>query len=156
MVRDVPRGSRNKRLRDLLKGLGGNGRAAVGTERLSDPGEKESEVIVDLGDRPHGGPRISRHASLVNGDGRREAFDRLHVRPFHLFQKLSGIGRQRFDVPSLSLCKQGVEREGGLAGTAQSGDDHQSIAGDLHVDVLQIVNPGSPDNDVFHVSTQQN
>ena len=43
-----------KGVHDLLGGLGGNGQAADGTMGHAHPGEEETEIIVDLGDGPHG------------------------------------------------------------------------------------------------------
>jgi hypothetical protein len=54
------------------------------TERLSDPGEKESKIIIDFCHCPYGGTGVSRNATLIDGNGRREAFHRFNVRPLHL------------------------------------------------------------------------
>ena len=118
-VREASLRKPEQRLHHLLEGLRGDGRTAVGAEGLSHPGKKESEVIVDLGHGPHGRARVPGHAPLVNGNGRREAFHRFHVRPLHLFQKLPGIGRKGFDVPPLALCIEGVKGKGGFPRAAQ-------------------------------------
>jgi hypothetical protein len=58
------------------------------------------------------------------------------------------VRRQRLDVAALSLGVERVERQAGLAGARESGDDDQSIARQRDRDVLQIVLPGAPDHDL--------
>jgi hypothetical protein len=62
------------------------------TERLSDPGEKETKIIIDFCYCPYGGTGVSRDASLINGNRWGETFHRLDIGPLHLLQKLAGIG----------------------------------------------------------------
>jgi len=53
-------------------------------ERLSDPGEKEPKIIIDLCHCPDGGARASRNAALIDGNRRGKAFHRLDVGSLHL------------------------------------------------------------------------
>ena len=49
----------------------------------------------------------------------------VHVRFVHLSEELPGISREALDVSTLSFRVDGVEGEGGLAATGESGnDDH--------------------------------
>jgi hypothetical protein len=44
---------------------------------------------------------------LLDGDGRAEAADKVHLGLFHLAQELAGVGRQGLDVAALAL---GIDR----------------------------------------------
>jgi hypothetical protein len=121
-------------------------------EGFSDPGEKEPEVIINLRHGPHGRTGVPGHALLIDSDGRRKTFDRFHMRPLHLFQELSRIGRKGFDIPALPLGIQRVEGQGRLPRAADPGDDDQPVSRDLHVDILQIVDLCSPNQYLFHGS----
>jgi hypothetical protein len=71
------------------------------------------------------------------------------VRLLHHFEELPGIGRQAFDIAPLSLGIDRVEGERGFARAGQAGDDHQPVAWDIHVDILQIVLAGAANRDRF-------
>ena len=117
----------------------------------ADPGEEKAEIIVDLGDRAHRRAGILAGGPLFDGNGRREAFDRFHVGLVHLADELTGVGRKRLHVPALPLGVNGVESQGGLAGTAEAGDDDKPVPGDVDVDVLQVVLGGALDSNAIHI-----
>jgi hypothetical protein len=52
---------------------------------------------------------------------------------------LPRIGRQRLDVAPLAFGVDGVERERGFAGARKPREHHELVAGDLDVDVFQVV-----------------
>ena len=87
-----PLGHRQDLVDDLLDGLALDLAAAGGAVRVADPGEQQAEVVVDLGDRPDGGPRVPAGALLVDRDRRREPVDLVDVRLLHLAQELAGVG----------------------------------------------------------------
>ena len=124
---------------DLLGRLGGDRAAAVVTVGLADPGPQQAQVVVDLGDRAHGGARVARGGLLVDRDGRRQALDGVHVGLVHLAQELARVGAQGLDVAALALGVDGVEGQRRLARAGQAGDDHQRVARQPDVDVLQVV-----------------
>ena len=119
--------------------------AADGAMRDADPGIEQAEIVVDFGDGPHGGTGIFRGGLLVDGNGGRQTFDIIHVRLFHLAQKLAGIGGQAFHVPPLSLGVDGIEGQGGFSRSRQAGKHHQLVPGDFDIHVFQIVFPGALD-----------
>ena len=86
---------------------------------------------------------------LLNRDRRREALDEVDVGLVHQLQELPGVGGQALDVPALALGIQGVERQAGLARTAQPGDHHQLVARDVQVDVLEVVRARPADADAL-------
>ena len=108
---------------------------------------EKAHVVVDLGDGAHGGARIVGGGFLVDGDGWRQALDLVDVRLLELAQELPGVGRQRLDVAPLALGVEGVEGETGLAGAGDTREDHELVARDLKVDVLEIVFPRAADDD---------
>ncbi|CRO10351.1 hypothetical protein PAERUG_P35_London_26_VIM_2_05_12_05664 [Pseudomonas aeruginosa] len=63
-------------------------RAARGT----DAGIKQAQVVVDLGDRTHGGAWVVGSGLLFDGNRRRQPFDGVHVRLLHHRQELPGVG----------------------------------------------------------------
>ena len=124
---------------DLLGALAGHRPAADRAVGLADPGVEEPQVVVDLGDRADRGPGVARRRLLVDGDGRGQALDEVHVGLVHLAQELAGVGRQRLDVAALALGVDGVEGQGGLARPGQPGEDDQPVAGQVERDVLEVV-----------------
>src|SRR2546422_11383426 len=95
------------RLDDLLGGLAGDGLAAAGTMRDADGAVNHTEIVVDFGDGADGRARRARGGLLLDGDGRREPLDGVHVRPLHLIQELTRVRRERLDIAPLPL---GIDR----------------------------------------------
>ena len=60
---------------------------------------------------------LLRRRLLLDGDGRREAADRIVERLVHLAEELAGVGAEALDVAPLAL---GVERVEGQASTCPS------------------------------------
>ena len=79
---------------DLLGSLAHQPLAGLGIMRDADAGEQQPQVVVHLGDRPHCGAGVARRALLVDGDGRRQAVDEVHIGLVHLTQELAGVGRK--------------------------------------------------------------
>ena len=104
------------------------------------------QVVVDLGDRSDGGPRVVSGALLLDGDRRRQPLDRIDVRLFHQPEELAGVGRQRLDVPALAFGVNRVERERRFAGSREPRDHRQAVAGDADVDVSEVVLACSANN----------
>ncbi len=131
---------------DLLGGLAGHGTAAQGAVRVADAGVEQPQVVVDLGDRPHGRTRVARGRLLVDGDGRGQALDEVDVGLVHLPEELAGVGRERLDVAALALGVDGVEGQGRLARPGEPGEDDQPVPGQVDGDIAKIVLAG-PAND---------
>ena len=125
-----------------------DGPAALGAEGLAHPGEEHPQVVVDFGGGGHGGAGVPGGAALLDGDGRGQALDVLHVGLVHEFQELPGVGRQALHVAPLPLGIENVEGQGGFPRAAYPGDNDEAVAGQLHVDVFQVVLPGAPDDDL--------
>ena len=117
-----------------------------------DPGEEEAEVIVDLRHRPHGGAGIVGCRPLLDGDGRGEPLDGLHVGLVHLPDELSGISGKRLHIAPLPLGVDRVKGERRLSGAADAGDDDEFIPRDVEIDVLEVVLCGAFDPNGVHYS----
>ena len=133
---------------DLLRGLAVEPHPVLGAVGHADAGVQQAEVVVDLGDGAHRRPGVAGGRLLVDGDGRRQALDEVDVGLVHLAQELPGVGAQRLHVAPLALGVDGVEGQAGLAGAGQAGEDDQPVAGQLDVHVLEVVLPGTADDEL--------
>ncbi|EJT83041.1 multidrug transport protein, mfs family [Pseudomonas putida S11] len=80
---------------------------------------------------------------LLQGHGRRQAFDGVDVRHADLIDQAPGIGRHRFEVAALGFGVEGGEGQRGLARAGHPREYHQRVARDIHIDVLQVVLAGA-------------
>ncbi len=85
--------------------------AALGAVRNADARIEQTQVVVYLRHRAHRGAGILAGGLLVDGNGGRQAVDIVYIRLFHLAKKHTRIGRQRLDVPALSLRVQRIKRQ---------------------------------------------
>ena len=69
---------------NLVNGLLFDLLAADGTVGSSYPGPQQTQVVVNFGDGAYGRPGIFRCGLLVDGDGRGETVDVVHIGLFHL------------------------------------------------------------------------
>ncbi len=111
--------------------------------------EEQPQIIVNLRRGRDGRTRIRAGTALLDGDGRRESFDVVHLGLLHLVEELARVGREGLYVFPLSLGKNSVERERRFPRTAQSGDHHQLVAGHFQREVLQVVLTRAADSDEF-------
>ena len=109
---------------------------------------EQAEVVVDLGDRADGGARVLRGRLLVDADRRAQALDEVDVGLVHLAEELAGVGRERLDVAALALGEDRVERQARLARPGQPGEDDERVAREVEGDVLEVVLPGAPDDEL--------
>ena len=84
---------------------------------------------------------------LVDRDSRRKTLDLIHIGFFELTQELPRIGRKRFDISTLALCVQGVERETRLTRTRNPSNHHKLVAGNLEIDVFKVMFAGTANYD---------
>ncbi len=132
----------------LLGGLTSDGSSTKMTVWSPDPGEQKPQVVVDLGDRSHRRSWVLGGRLLVDRDRRTEALDEIDVGLVHLAQELPRIRAQRLDIAPLALGVDSVEGEGRLSGARNPAKDDQRVAGQLQVDVSEIVLSGPPNDEV--------
>jgi len=132
---------------DLLGALGHHFLPADRAVGDADAGVQQAQIVVDLGDRPDRRARVGADALLVDGHGRAEALDLVDIGLFHLPQELASVGAQAFHIAPLALGEDRIEGQGGLAGAGEAGDDHQLVAGNIDVDVLEVVLARTLDQD---------
>ena len=123
-----------------------------GAAGRADPRIQEAQVVVDLGDGAHGGARVVAGGFLLDGNGRRQALDEVHVGLLHQLQELARVGGQRFDVTALAFGIQRVEGQRTLSRARQAGDHHQFLPRQVEADVLQVMRACAADSDQFHVA----
>ena len=143
-------GLRHDLVDHLADGLGLQRDAVLRAARRADAGVEKAQVVVDFGDGAYRRPRIVRGRFLLDGNGRRQAFDVIDIRLFHHRQELPGIGRQRLHVAALTLGVNGVEGQGRFARPGQTGDDDQPVTGQVEVDVLEVMGAGAANADEVH------
>ena len=131
---------------DLLRRLPGDPLTADRAVRNAGPRVEQSQVVVDLGDRAHGGARVAGGRLLVDRDRGRQALDEVDVGLVHLAEELAGVGGQRLDVAALALGEDRVEGETGLPRARQTREHDERISRNLDRDVLEIVFSGAPDD----------
>ena len=110
--------------------------SALGAVRRADGAVNHPQVVVYFGNRAYGRTGGPRGGFLFDGDRRRKPFDRIDVRPFHLVKKLSGVGREGFDVAALPLGVKSIEGKRGFARPGEPRDHCERIARDFQVDVF--------------------
>jgi hypothetical protein len=145
-----PLGEGQHLVHHLLDGVRGDGLAAAPALHVAHPRPEQAHVIVDLRDGADAGARVARSGLLLDGDGGGQPVDGIDVGLAHLLEELAGVGGQGLDVTALPFGVDGVEGQRGLARPGHTGDDHQLVARDLHVDVLEVVSARPFDDYLFH------
>ena len=133
----------------LIHGLFFDLLAALRAVGDADAGIEQTEIIIDLRHRPHRGTGIAVGGFLVDGNGRRQPLDLLHIGLFHLSQELPRVGGQGFHISPLPFRVDRVKGERRLSRAGQAGEDHQLVPGNIHAQIFQIVFIGPSDFDVL-------
>ena len=113
-----------------------------------DSSKEQAQVVVDFGRCADGASRIAGCNFLFDGNSRREPFDEVAFRFSEFAEKLTSVSRQAFDVSALTFSVERIERQRRLAGAGKSGDDHETISWNLDVDVFQVVDFSSFNNNI--------
>jgi hypothetical protein len=101
-----------------------------------------------VGDGADRGARVLGGGLLVDRHGGREALDEVDVGLVHLAEELARVGRERLDVAALALGEDRVEGQAGLAGPGQAREDDERVPREVEGDVLEVVLPGAPDDEL--------
>ena len=124
---------------DAAGGLGLDRFMTLRTRGGGEAGEEEFEVVVDFRDGADGRSGGFDAVRLFDGDGGRDAFDRVDARFVHAVEELARVGREGLDVAPLAFGVDGVEGEGRFARTARAGDDVEESAREIEVDAAEVV-----------------
>jgi hypothetical protein len=133
--------------------LAGNFLAAYPAVGLSHACKKKSEIIVNFSGGGHCRAGIAAGASLFNRDSRGQACNIGDRRFLHLFEELAGVGAERFDIFPSAFGVNRVECERAFARAADTGDYYQLIAGNIQIDIFEIVLGGTCNPDCFVYSS---
>ncbi len=106
---------------------------------VGDAGVQEPHEVVDLGDGADRRSGIPAGRFLLDRDDGAQPVDLVDIGPLEVADELPGIHGKGLHVPALTLGVNGVERERRFPAAAQPGEDHQLVARDHQVGVLQIV-----------------
>ena len=138
---------RGQALGDRLGRLAHHVAPALPADRAADAREQQAQIVVNLGRRADRRARIADAVLLTDGDGRRNAFHVVDIRPLHALQELARVGRQRLDVAALTFRVDRIECQRRLPRSADARHNRQPPRRERHVDVLQVVGAGTPDDD---------
>ena len=131
---------------NLIDGILLNRGAAFSTYRYADARKQKTQIVIDLSGRCDSRTRSTRGISLANSNGGSNSVNFVDFGFLDAFQELPGVCRQRFDVPALAFGIDCVERKGGFSRAAYPGDDRQGIMRYFEVNIFEVVNPHSTDN----------
>ena len=146
------RGQAGDTVHDLIDRLLADHSPAFGTVGDADAREQKPQVVVDLRDGADRGTGVPLGGLLFDRDRRRQPLDVVHIGLVEAPQELAGVRRQRLHVAPLPFGEDGIEGQGGLAGTADPADHDKALPGKLEVDVLEVVLPRPFDDDTVHRS----
>ncbi len=142
------------RRNDLFRRLRADGHAALVAARFAQAGEKQPQVIINLGDRSDRAAGIVAAGPLVDGDCRLQSLDQINVGPFELIKELPGVRREAFDILPLPFGVDRIESQRTFAGPARAGEDYQPVVRQSDIDILQIVRPRAVYADTIDGSPQ--
>jgi len=82
----------------------------------------------------------------------------IHIRLLHHVEELARISAQALHIAPLALRIDRIKGQRRLARARQTGDHHQLVTRNIHVDILQVVLACTANFDVFqlgHVTPQK-
>ena len=126
-------------LEDVLDSMGPHFLPAHGRIGPADAGVQEPQEVVDFRGGGDGGTGIPDIHLLLDGDGRRDALDHLHIGLGHTAQELAGVGRQALGEAALALGEQRIERQGRLPAPGNARDHHEPVPRNFHRYVLEVI-----------------
>ena len=133
-------------IHDLLRRLALDDLSGLRIVLEADAGVQQPQVVVYLRDRSDCGARVAAGAFLIDGDRRRQAFEKVHIGLVHLPEELARIGRERLDIAPLPLGVDRVEGERRLAAARQPGENDHAIARQFDIHIAQVVLPRTADD----------
>ncbi len=121
--------------------------SALRTVRNTHTGIQKPEIVIYFRHGTDRRPRITVCGLLINGNCGRKSLDALHIRFFHLTQKLPGVGREALHIPSLALRVNRVKGQRALPRSGKAGQHNQFISGNIQINMFQIIFSRAADTD---------
>ena len=112
------------------------------------PRKKQTVVVVNLRHRSHRRAGISVSCFLLNGNGGRKSLNQVNIGLVHAAQKLPRVGRKAFHVPALTFGKKSVKSQRRLSASAQTRDDYEFMAWQIHIDIFKVMFARSTDRNL--------
>ena len=103
---------------------------------------EQAQKVPDFGGGTHCGLAPAAGEALLDRHRGRYAVHRIHVGPAGRLHQAARIGIEAFEIAALAFVEDDVERQRGFARAADTGDDGELAAGDLHRQVLEVVLTG--------------
>ena len=119
----------------LLAGDVGNSIGCAGIE--------QTQEVVNLRRSPHRASRVLVGRLLLDADDRTETCYLIDIGTFHASQEVTGVCAESLYVAALSFGIDGVESQRRLAAAAQACEYSKTVAGNLHIHILQVVDAGT-------------
>ena len=123
-------------IHDLVNGLATDLFTALRTMGCTHSGPQQTQIVINLRYCAYSRTGVFRGSLLVNGNGRRQTVNGIHIRFIHLTQKLTGIGTETFHITALTLGINGIKSQGRFSGTGKPCKYHQFISGDGKIDIF--------------------
>lgn len=104
---------------------------------------EEFYVVGEFGHGAHRGAGGAHRVFAVDGYGRWDILDAVHLRPVHALHELPRIGRKGLDIAALALSIKRVKGKGRLTRTTHPCDHGDMIKGNFQVQILEIILAGT-------------
>mmetsp|Transcript_18094 Transcript_18094/g.27953 ORF Transcript_18094/g.27953 Transcript_18094/m.27953 type:complete len:451 (-) Transcript_18094:1723-3075(-) len=103
------------------------------------PRIEQAHIVIDFGNRTHGGARVLGRRFLLNRNGGAEARNVIHIGLLHHIKELPRIGAQRFDIAPLPFGIDRIKGQRRLARPRKPSDHNQLVAGNIHINGFQVM-----------------
>ena len=123
----------------------------IGTPMRSQPRIHQPQTVQKLRSRAKRTPDSRNSRPLMQRKCRRHIQNFIHLCLRRTRHTSSRISRKRFQIPPGSLRIQHPQRQRRLPGAGHTCDAYDLVQGDIYVYVLQVVDSGTSDLDVFGV-----
>lgn len=106
-------------------------------------GPNRLHVVGDFSHRPHRRAGGFDGVTLLDRDGRGDAFDFVDFGFIHAVKKLPRIRGKGFDIAALAFRVERIESERRFARAAQSRDDDEPVFRQIEIEPFEIVVPNA-------------
>ena len=114
--------------------------------RHAHAGVQKAQIIVNFRHGTHGGAGVVAGGLLVDGNGRRQAGDLVHIGLVHPAKEHPGVAGQALDIAALAVGVDGVEGKARLARAGKAGHNDEFFTREGQIHVFQVVLPRTLDD----------